>query len=148
MPSPATGATPHSRSIAAPRHQPSTWVRFSGPCLRTVRRLSTPDIRVVDGSFYLPAAKRDPKAEYANQHIPGAVFFDIDEIADTKSKLPHMLPPAEKFASRMQSLGLLEVWRRRARQTQMFLRFVKRWNLWLSCSRLFRRTSRKRCGRD
>ena len=47
-------------------------------------RLDAPDVRVVDGSFYLPAAKRDPKAEYANQHIPGAVFFDIDEIADTE----------------------------------------------------------------
>ena len=53
-------------------------------------RLDAPDIRVVDGSFYLPAAKRDPRTEYVNQHIPGAVFFDIDEIADTSSSLPHM----------------------------------------------------------
>ena len=45
--------------------------------------LDAPDVRIVDGSFYLPAQKRDPKAEFANQHIPGAVFFDIDEIADT-----------------------------------------------------------------
>ena len=45
--------------------------------------LDAPDIRIVDGSFFLPAQKRDPKAEFANQHIPGAVFFDIDEIADT-----------------------------------------------------------------
>src|SRR5688572_19713632 len=69
-------------------------------------RIDAPDIRVVDGSFYLPAAKRDPKAEYANQHIPGAVFFDIDEIADTASPLPHMLPPPEKFSSRVRKLGL------------------------------------------
>ena len=57
--------------------------------------LDAPDIRIVDGSFYLPAQKRDPKAEFANQHIPGSVFFDIDEIADTSSPLPHMMPPVE-----------------------------------------------------
>ena len=51
-------------------------------------RLGAPDVRIVDGSFYLPAQKRDPKAEFAQQHIPGAVFFDIDEIADEKSSLP------------------------------------------------------------
>ena len=69
-------------------------------------RLDAPDIRVVDGSFYLPAAKRDPKSEFANQHIPGAVFFDIDEIADTTSSLPHMLPSPEKFSARVRKLGL------------------------------------------
>src|SRR5258708_2783885 len=69
-------------------------------------RLDAPDIRVVDGSFYLPAAKRDPKAEFTNQHIAGAVFFDIDEIADTASTLPHMLPPPEKFSARVRKLGL------------------------------------------
>jgi thiosulfate/3-mercaptopyruvate sulfurtransferase len=68
--------------------------------------LGAPDVRVVDGSFYLPAQKRDPKAEFARQHIPGAVFFDIDEIADTASPLPHMLPPPEKFSSRVRKLGL------------------------------------------
>src|SRR5258708_40045987 len=69
-------------------------------------RLDAPDIRVVDGSFYLPAAKRDPKAEFTNQHITGAVFFDIDEIADTSSPLPHMLPSPEKFSARVRKLGL------------------------------------------
>ena len=69
-------------------------------------RLDAPDIRVVDGSFYLPAAKRDPKAEFTNQHITGAVFFDIDEIADTSSSLPHMLPSPEKFSARVRKLGL------------------------------------------
>jgi thiosulfate/3-mercaptopyruvate sulfurtransferase len=68
--------------------------------------LSAPDIRVVDGSWYLPAMKRDPKAEYLAGHIPGAVHFDIDEIADTDSPLPHMLPSPEKFASRVKKLGL------------------------------------------
>src|SRR6478735_8628247 len=68
--------------------------------------LDAPDVRVVDGSFFLPAQKRDPKAEFANQHIPGAVFFDIDDIADTASPLPHMLPSPEKFSSRVRKLGL------------------------------------------
>jgi len=68
--------------------------------------LNAPDVRIVDGSFFLPAQKRDPKAEYAQKHIPGAVFFDIDEIADTGSSLPHMLPSPEKFSSRVRKLGL------------------------------------------
>src|SRR6185436_11104553 len=68
--------------------------------------LDAPDVRIVDGSFFLPAQKRDPKAEFASQHIPGAVFFDVDEIADTSSPLPHMLPSPEKFASRVRKLGL------------------------------------------
>jgi thiosulfate/3-mercaptopyruvate sulfurtransferase len=70
------------------------------------QRLGAPDIRVVDGSWYLPAMKRDPKAEFLAGHIPGAVYFDIDEIADTDSPLPHMLPSPEKFAARAKQLGL------------------------------------------
>ena len=50
--------------------------------------LNSPDVRIVDGSWYLPAQKRDPKAEYAAGHIPGAVFFDIDEISDDTSPYP------------------------------------------------------------
>lgn len=69
-------------------------------------RLTAPDVRVVDASWYLPQAGRDAKAEYQAGHIPGAVFFDIDEIADTASSLPHMLPSPEKFASRARKLGL------------------------------------------
>jgi thiosulfate/3-mercaptopyruvate sulfurtransferase len=68
--------------------------------------LAAPDIRVVDGSWYLPAMKRDAKAEFAAERIPGAAYFDIDDIADTASPLPHMLPSPEKFASRVKRLGL------------------------------------------
>jgi thiosulfate/3-mercaptopyruvate sulfurtransferase len=68
--------------------------------------LDAPDVRVVDASWYLPTENRDPKAEYAEGHIPGAVYFDIDEICDTASPLPHMLPSAEKFTSRVRRLGL------------------------------------------
>lgn len=69
-------------------------------------RLGAPDVRVVDASWYLPAMNRNAKAEYKAQHIPDAVFFDIDEISDTDNALPHMLPSAAKFASRMRKLGL------------------------------------------
>jgi thiosulfate/3-mercaptopyruvate sulfurtransferase len=68
--------------------------------------LSAPDVHIVDGSWYLPTMNRDAKAEYAEAHIPGAVFFDIDEIADTDNPLPHMLPSPEKFSSRVRKLGL------------------------------------------
>ena len=68
--------------------------------------LDAPDVRVVDASWYLPAMNRDAKAEYANAHIPGAVYFDIDEIADTESPYPHTLPSPEKFSSRVRKLGL------------------------------------------
>jgi len=68
--------------------------------------LGAPDLRVIDASLFMHGSGRNARAEYEAQHIPGAVFFDIDEIADDASKLPHMLPPEHKFASRMQSLGL------------------------------------------
>lgn len=68
--------------------------------------LDSPDIRVVDGSWYLPQMGRDAKAEYRAAHIPGAIFFDIDDISDDASPYPHMLPSAEKFASRVRRLGL------------------------------------------
>jgi thiosulfate/3-mercaptopyruvate sulfurtransferase len=68
--------------------------------------LDAPDLRIVDATYYLPNEGRNAKAEYRERHIPGAVFFDIDEIADTASDLPHMLPSPEKFASRMRALGL------------------------------------------
>ena len=68
--------------------------------------LDAPDVRVVDASWYLPQAGRDAKAEYRAAHIPGAIFFDIDDLSDEKSTLPHMLAPAPKFASRMRKLGL------------------------------------------
>ncbi len=68
--------------------------------------LTAPDVRVVDASWYLPAQGRDPLAEYREAHIPGAVYFDIDDIADSGSALPHMLPAPEKFASRVRKLGL------------------------------------------
>jgi thiosulfate/3-mercaptopyruvate sulfurtransferase len=63
-------------------------------------------IRVLDGSFHLPGSGRDPRAEYAEAHIPGARFFDIDGICDPASPLPHMLPTAEVFAAAVGALGI------------------------------------------
>ena len=68
--------------------------------------LGKSDIRVIDATLFLAAHGRNARAEFEAAHIPGAVFFDIDEVCDLTSSLPHMLPPAEKFASRMQALGL------------------------------------------
>ena len=69
-------------------------------------RLRTPDVRVVDGSWHMPAEARDGREEYLQVHIPGAVFFDIDAIADRASDLPHMLPTSEAFAKAAGELGL------------------------------------------
>lgn len=68
--------------------------------------LGSPDIAIIDASWHLPTAKRDAKKEFAAAHIPGAQFFDIDELSDTASSLPHMLPSPEKFSSRMRRMGI------------------------------------------
>ncbi|NJM81872.1 MAG: 3-mercaptopyruvate sulfurtransferase [Tabrizicola sp.] len=70
------------------------------------QHLKDPDLRVLDASWYLPDAGRDARAEYEAGHIPGARFFDIDEISDQRSDLPHMAPPPEKFISRMRAMGV------------------------------------------
>ena len=68
--------------------------------------LNDPDLRILDGSWFLPQMGLDAKATYNAKHIPGARFFDIDEIADNRSDLPHMAPPVEKFISRMRAMGV------------------------------------------
>lgn len=69
-------------------------------------RLHEPDLRIIDATWFMPGDERNAKALFAERRIPGAVFFDIDEIADTDSDLPHMLPRPEKFASRVRKLGI------------------------------------------
>jgi thiosulfate/3-mercaptopyruvate sulfurtransferase len=68
--------------------------------------LNDPDLRILDASWHLPQVRRDPVAEYNAAHIPNARFFDIDDIADHASDLPHMVPPVEKFMSRMRAMGV------------------------------------------
>ena len=67
--------------------------------------LGSPDLQVFDATTFLPGSGRDARAEFEAAHIPGAVFLDIEEVSDSGSPFPHMLPSAAKFASRMQSLG-------------------------------------------
>lgn len=68
--------------------------------------LSDPNLRILDGSWYLPTEQRDPLAEFYVDHIAGAQFFDIDGISDTTSNLPHMVPSAEQFARQVADLGI------------------------------------------
>ncbi|HET8624557.1 MAG TPA: 3-mercaptopyruvate sulfurtransferase [Gemmatimonadales bacterium] len=68
--------------------------------------LARPDVKPVDASWYLPTSGRDAAGEFRRGHIPGAVFFDLDASSDDTTHLPHMLPPAPRFAERMSELGL------------------------------------------
>lgn len=69
-------------------------------------RLQTPGLSIVDGSWYLPAQKRDARGEYAAAHIPGAVFFDQDKIVEPGSDLPHTLPSASEFERHVRQMGI------------------------------------------
>ena len=82
---------------------PSRWL-ISTDWLAT--RLGAADLVVVDGSYYLPTQKRDAAAEYLAGHIPGAVRFDVDAVADHSLALPHMLPDADQFARDVGALGI------------------------------------------
>src|SRR5437868_8464188 len=73
---------------------------------RLAKHRDEPDVRVVDGTWHMPQLGRDARAEFLAAHIPGAVFFDIDAIADHTTTLPHMLPGAEAFAAAVGALGL------------------------------------------
>jgi len=68
--------------------------------------LKHPNLRVLDASWHLPNENRDPASEFVLGHIPTARFFDIDDISDHRSALPHMVPPVEKFMSRVRALGI------------------------------------------
>ncbi|MCV9960432.1 3-mercaptopyruvate sulfurtransferase [Pararhizobium sp. BT-229] len=72
------------------------------------QRLNDPGAKILDASWYLPAQNRDPKAEYAAAHIPGAVFYDQDAIADLTSGLPHTIPSPEAFAETVGKMGISE----------------------------------------
>ena len=102
-PSRARGAAHHRQGPAHPVSEPVP------PLVSTewlAERLGRPGIAVVDGSMYLPTSGRDAAAEYRGEHIPGAVFFDLEATSDPRSSLPHMLPSPDRFAERMSALGL------------------------------------------
>ncbi len=71
-------------------------------------QLGNKDVAIVDGSYYLPTQNRDAKAEYIAAHIPGAVFFDIEAVADDSTDLPHMLPGPDQFGQAAGGLGIME----------------------------------------
>lgn len=89
--------TTDTESLASPWLRSTEWL---------AAHLSAPDIVTVDATYFLPTMNRDAKAEYRAAHIPGAVFFDIDAIADHSSDLPHMLARPEQFSSAMRALGI------------------------------------------
>lgn len=68
--------------------------------------LHDPDVRVVDATVHLPDTGRSAKAEYAAEHIPGALFFDLERIADPANPLPRKFPPRDLFASEVGALGI------------------------------------------
>jgi thiosulfate/3-mercaptopyruvate sulfurtransferase len=70
------------------------------------KHLGEPDLRIVDGTWHMPQLGRDARAEFAATHLPGAVFFDIDAIADRGTTLPHMLPSPEEFGAAVGALGI------------------------------------------
>lgn len=67
---------------------------------------SNPNLRILDGSWHLPTENRDALAEFHTDHIPSAQFFDIDEISDAASHLPHMIPPKAQFEQQVADLGI------------------------------------------
>ncbi|KZL06421.1 3-mercaptopyruvate sulfurtransferase [Pseudovibrio sp. Ad26] len=68
--------------------------------------LDAPDVVIIDASWYLPAMDRDAKKEYEQEHIPGTLFMDIDEVSDQNSPLPHMMPEPHIFSSKMRKMGI------------------------------------------
>lgn len=70
------------------------------------RHMGAPDLHIVDATYFLPTQGRDAGQEYQAAHLPGAVWFDIDDVCDHANPLPHMLPSPEKFTSRVRKLGL------------------------------------------
>ncbi len=75
-------------------------------CEWLANEMGASDLRIVDASWHLPDAGRDAAAEYAGGHIPGAIFMNLADLVDSEAPCDNTLPSAEKFASRMQSLGL------------------------------------------
>jgi thiosulfate/3-mercaptopyruvate sulfurtransferase len=80
-----------------------------GPVVSTAwlgEHLGKPGLRVIDATWYLPTLQRDARAEFREAHVPGAVYFDIDAIADRETGLPHMLPDATTFGEAVGALGI------------------------------------------
>jgi thiosulfate/3-mercaptopyruvate sulfurtransferase len=95
-------------AMSDPSNQPSPISRWLVTTDWLSERLGAPDLVIVDGSYYLPAMRRDAAAEYLAGHIPGAVRFDIDAVSDHAQDLPHMLPSPETFGAMVGALGIAD----------------------------------------
>jgi thiosulfate/3-mercaptopyruvate sulfurtransferase len=84
-------------------HSAATWIVDTA---WLEERLNAPGLVVLDGTWHLPTTGRKAETEYLAEHIPGALFFDIDDLSDETSQLPHMLPSPIKFSSRMKRMGI------------------------------------------
>ncbi len=82
---------------------PSSWIVETS---WLAERIGSPDIIVLDGSKHLPTSGRNARKEFDAEHIPGATYFDIDEVADKTNPLPHMLPSSVQFASQVKAMGI------------------------------------------
>lgn len=71
------------------------------------KNLENKEIIILDCSWHLPNTNRSGKEEYLNERIPGAIFFDIDEISDPESLFPHMMPSEDYFSQKVSELGVL-----------------------------------------
>jgi thiosulfate/3-mercaptopyruvate sulfurtransferase len=91
--------------MSDPKQPASRWLKSTA---WLAGELGKAGLVVVDGSYYLTTQNRDAKAEYLARHIPGAVFFDINAVADHTTELPHMLPGPEQFGEAMSKLGIAE----------------------------------------
>jgi thiosulfate/3-mercaptopyruvate sulfurtransferase len=97
-------------ALRSPDHPPFKDKAMTAPLFVSPQwladHLDDADIAIVDASWYLPTMNRDAKAEYAAGHIPGAVHFDIDAVADKDTSLPHMLPKPDEFARAVGAMGI------------------------------------------
>lgn len=82
---------------------PKTWLIETD---ELERELDAPDLVIIDATWYMPNEGQNAREAYLAEHIPGALFFDIDDIAETNTALPHMMPSPEKFSSRMRKMGV------------------------------------------
>src|SRR5437879_7735175 len=104
-------ARPTARKAGARRKAARGPAAFKSPGLVVstewlAENLKNPRVRVVDGTWHIPQLQRNARREFEEAHVPGAVFFDIDEIADRTTALPHMLPTPAEFSRHMSALGL------------------------------------------
>src|SRR6266851_944729 len=102
---------PTARKAGARRKAARGQAAFKNPGLVVstewlASNLEHPRVRVVDGTWHMPQLQRDARREFEEAHVPGAMFFDIDGIADRNTSLPHMLPSAAQFASQVGALGI------------------------------------------